>query len=582
MKILKSQDLKNNINRIYHSHRLLNYQDEKNENINPNSQNQNQQQNQNQTKNQQGNQQLQQLQQQKMNNQLMKGNLMNMADFQFKNTNFAKSPYQQQTKQSKQQPPQTPMSNAMEMYSWLQSQNQLWKIMDFYLKFDLNMPLQLKTHILDLEQKITSYYVWQEQVNGKQNSLKQFISLYLKGNIQEAVKITQAELNLHEMFFRRLLHQCAYTIWSICEQQGIKDQIQENIWATVKHIIANETELLINRHLEQIILCTIYSISKIHKQDVKFQDLIRTFENLYQQQIETSTLNLVQSDLNEIIYNLNISENQKGDIITYYNQVFIQKIKSYIISKKQEFQQENNQQSRPSTPGCITGKYQSLQQYSKNPVLNTQILQSPLKMMIPSNLQNVRKSLNKLPGHMTPQTQMLYAYNESPLLKMGKQNNRFSNLQSKKMINFDELSINNQKNNLNVQKQSMLENYYDQTTDFINKKFNKINGGGVSSKGSMTPQLEKGMLKFFQKKQDKSRLDTENDINNDNYTTNNMENNLQQKNIGNNFNSLSARMMKNNINVQNNQNPEGIYNNNKVKSGYQKQLTQINFDGFKK
>ncbi len=37
---------------------------------------------------------------------------------------------------------------------------ELWKIMDFYMRIDNSMPLLLKAHILDIEVKVVSYYVW--------------------------------------------------------------------------------------------------------------------------------------------------------------------------------------------------------------------------------------------------------------------------------------------------------------------------------------------------------------------------------------------------------------------------------------
>lgn len=72
--------------------------------------------------------------------------------------------------------------------------------MDFYLKFDPSMPIQLKTHILDLEQQIISHYVWKNDAkNPLNNTLKQFISLYLQGKSTDELNMTQSELKIHEV-----------------------------------------------------------------------------------------------------------------------------------------------------------------------------------------------------------------------------------------------------------------------------------------------------------------------------------------------------------------------------------------------
>lgn len=82
---------------------------------------------------------------------------------------------------------------------------------------------------------------------------------------------------------------------------------------------------------------------------------------------------------------------------------------------------------------------------------------------------------------MTPQTQMLYAYTESPLLKTDNQAVAFKNINSKKMLNF-ELDINQKENLMKAQLkhsqpqiEKIMENYnggLQETNDFINKKCN--------------------------------------------------------------------------------------------------------------
>ncbi len=37
---------------------------------------------------------------------------------------------------------------------------ELWKVMDFYIRFDSSMPNNLKIHLLDLEVKIISSLAW--------------------------------------------------------------------------------------------------------------------------------------------------------------------------------------------------------------------------------------------------------------------------------------------------------------------------------------------------------------------------------------------------------------------------------------
>jgi len=52
----------------------------------------------------------------------------------------------------------------------------------------------------------------------------------------------------------------------------------ETIWNTLKYILANETDLLINKHIDTIILCCFYSVTKIFKNPMKFQEIISKYE----------------------------------------------------------------------------------------------------------------------------------------------------------------------------------------------------------------------------------------------------------------------------------------------------------------
>jgi retinoblastoma-associated protein len=88
---------------------------------------------------------------------------------------------------------------------------ELWIALDHFLKFDLSMPLLLKAHLLDLEQKILSYFVWRCD-----SSLLHFIQSFTGAQTPaEDTTLTQAQTQnsediFYEPFFRRVLHQCAY------------------------------------------------------------------------------------------------------------------------------------------------------------------------------------------------------------------------------------------------------------------------------------------------------------------------------------------------------------------------------------
>ena len=78
--------------------------------------------------------------------------------------------------------------------------------------------------------------------------------------------------------------------------------------------------MLINRHLETLIFCAIYSVCKIFKFDIKFQEILQKFQDL---PVANKTM------YNEIVYQVPLDNNDTKDIIEYYNIEFIVKLRQF-------------------------------------------------------------------------------------------------------------------------------------------------------------------------------------------------------------------------------------------------------------
>ena len=49
----------------------------------------------------------------------------------------------------------------------------------------------------------------------------------------------------------------------------MNEEVSELIWSIVKVTLSQETSLLIGRHLDQIVMCAIYGVCKVHPNSVK-------------------------------------------------------------------------------------------------------------------------------------------------------------------------------------------------------------------------------------------------------------------------------------------------------------------------
>jgi len=64
----------------------------------------------------------------------------------------------------------------------------------------------------------------------------------------------------------------AISVTDMCENIGIDEGARELIWSVVKVLLSQETDLLIGRHLDQLIMCSIYSVCRVHTGKVR-QDM---------------------------------------------------------------------------------------------------------------------------------------------------------------------------------------------------------------------------------------------------------------------------------------------------------------------
>lgn len=74
----------------------------------------------------------------------------------------------------------------------------------------------------------------------------------------------RALLRPYNVFFARVLNIAAESLFELCQKIGITDEISEFIWCVVKVLFSQETDLMVNRHMDQLIMCSIYGVCRIH------------------------------------------------------------------------------------------------------------------------------------------------------------------------------------------------------------------------------------------------------------------------------------------------------------------------------
>lgn len=99
-------------------------------------------------------------------------------------------------------------------------------------------------------------------------------------------------------FFNRVKQISATTIIEMCEQLHINDDCREFIWNILLVTFGLKSNLLFGRHLDQLIMCAIYGVCKIHANNhlqnrggsssIKFQDIIDTYKEIHKHRLQKS------------------------------------------------------------------------------------------------------------------------------------------------------------------------------------------------------------------------------------------------------------------------------------------------------
>ncbi|TNN88688.1 Retinoblastoma-associated protein [Liparis tanakae] len=201
---------------------------------------------------------------------------------------------------------------------------------------------------------------------------------------------------LYRLAYSRLQILCSYLLASHPELEPI-------IWTLFQHTLQHEHELMRDRHLDQLMMSAMYAICKVKSVDLRFKTIVTAYKNMP---------NTNQETFKHVL----ITEGHYDSIIVFYNQVFMQKLKTNILQYAS---------TRPPTLSPIPQIPRSPYKFPNSPLRvpgSNNVYISPLK--------NSRMS----PGIMTPRSRMLVSIGESFGLS-----NRFQKINQ--MVNSGERSF---------------------------------------------------------------------------------------------------------------------------------------------
>ncbi|KAF7656027.1 hypothetical protein LDENG_00047180 [Lucifuga dentata] len=180
---------------------------------------------------------------------------------------------------------------------------------------------------------------------------------------------------LYRLAYMRLKMLYSYLLSSHPELEPI-------IWTLFQHTLQHEYELMRDRHLDQLMMSAMYAICKVKSVDLRFKTIVTAYKNMP---------NTNQETFKHVL----ITEGHYDSIIVFYNQVFMQKLKTNILQYAS---------TRPPTLSPIP-------QIPRSPY---KFPNSPLRVPGSNNVYiSPLKSPRMSPGIMTPRSRMLVSIGES-------------------------------------------------------------------------------------------------------------------------------------------------------------------------
>ncbi|XP_077581531.1 retinoblastoma-like protein 1 [Stigmatopora nigra] len=123
------------------------------------------------------------------------------------------------------------------------------------------------------------------------------------------------------LFFRKLYHLASVRLRDLCARLDISGELRAKIWTGLEHSLVHGTELMKDRHLDQMLLCAVYIMAKISKEALTFPDIMKCYRSQPQASSHVYRSVLLRASPPE----------ERGDLIQFYNSVYVLKMKSYVV-----------------------------------------------------------------------------------------------------------------------------------------------------------------------------------------------------------------------------------------------------------
>uniref|UniRef100_A0A8C5WVY1 RB transcriptional corepressor like 1 n=1 Tax=Laticauda laticaudata TaxID=8630 RepID=A0A8C5WVY1_LATLA len=216
------------------------------------------------------------------------------------------------------------------------------------------------------------------------------------------------------LFFRKVYNLASVRLRDLCSKLDVSNDLRGKIWTCFEFTLVHCTDLMKERHLDQLLLCAFYIMAKVSKEERTFQDIMKSYRNQPQANsyvYRSVLLKKVQTDVIDVKYESvcrkmndyqDLEKEERGDLIMFYNTIYVKKVINFVL------------------------KYVSNHDYMvEAPPLSPfpSIKQLPISPRRISQQHSLYVSPHKNGSCLTPKSALLYKFNGSPSKSLKEINN---------------------------------------------------------------------------------------------------------------------------------------------------------------
>lgn len=187
------------------------------------------------------------------------------------------------------------------------------------------------------------------------------------------------------IFFNKVCRLAYRRLQNLCTQLMINNDLQQKIWTCLVHCLSHNWVLMKDRHLDQLMMCSVYAICRVQDKEIKFKRIVNEYSTLPQASLQTYKNVLIQGS-------------DCSSIITFYNVVFMPRLKDYILQFTDARQTPSMSPLPKSVPSPLSASPVYRVAGRKNFYVSP-MKESPFKSPLTST-------------RMTPRTRQLYSFGE--------------------------------------------------------------------------------------------------------------------------------------------------------------------------